>query len=119
MKGPRAVSTANNKLPTRRYYGVAAPVAAVVSAVSAKPKSVSRELPRAVSVPVAATETKAAIRPYSMAVAPDSSARNDKINVLIFRGTYTSSHECLSSIRMGLTTVSRRHCTYEDGEMSP
>ncbi len=34
---------------------------------------VDKEFPIAVSAPIAATETKAAIRPYSIAVAPDSS----------------------------------------------
>jgi len=41
------------------------------------------ELPKELMAPMAATETKAAIKPYSIAVAPDSSRTKSKILVII------------------------------------
>ena len=53
---------------------------AVESALETVVNMVLRLPPMAVKAPIAATDTKAAIRPYSMAVAPSSSP----INAIIF-----------------------------------
>ncbi len=53
-----------------------AEVAAVVRALSTTVKMLVSEPPNEVRAAMAATETRAAIRPYSMAVAPDSSLTN-------------------------------------------
>ncbi len=55
---------------------LAAEVAAVVRELSTTVKMLVSEPPNEVKAAMAATETRAAIRPYSMAVAPDSSLTN-------------------------------------------
>src|SRR3546814_7709024 len=66
----------------------AAPAAASLSALSTTPKMLSSELPRDCRAAMAATDTRAAIRPYSMAVAPDSSVRKDLMVVIMIATSY-------------------------------
>lgn len=75
------------------YYGAAQTVAvppadtvAVFKLAQTVEKIDSSELPIAVRAKIAATDTSAAIRPYSIAVAPDSSAirlRNLEVNIVL------------------------------------
>ncbi len=53
------------------------------SADETVPNMVDREFPMAVRAPMAATDTKAAIRPYSMAVAPLSSFTKREMRVIM------------------------------------
>src|SRR3546814_17123432 len=53
----------------------------------------SSELPRDCRAAMAATDTRAAIRPYSMAVAPDSSVRKDLMVVIMIATSYARISE--------------------------
>ena len=74
------------------------PVTAVFIAFDTVPNMVFSVLPMVVRAPMAATETRAAMRPYSMAVAPDSSPQKslNHFNMIgspvqrIVRGEYLS-----------------------------
>src|SRR3546814_3476170 len=74
----------------------AAPAAASLSALSTTPKMLSSELPRDCRAAMAATDTRAAIRPYSMAVAPDSSVRKDLMVVIMIATSYARISEARS-----------------------
>ena len=74
------------------------PVTAVFIVFDTVPNMVFSVLPMVVRAPMAATETRAAMRPYSMAVAPDSSPQKslNHFNMIgspvqrIVRGEYLS-----------------------------
>jgi hypothetical protein len=60
---------------------------------------VDKEFPIAVNAPIAATDTKAAIRPYSIAVAPDSSLAKVRMTLNMIAISFTWANHKARSIR--------------------
>ena len=61
---------------------------------------VDKELPIAVNAPIAATDTKAAIRPYSIAVAPDSSLAKVRMTLNMIAISFTLANHKANSCRI-------------------
>ena len=76
------------------------PPVAVDSALETVLNIVDKEFPIAVSAPIAATETKAAIRPYSIAVAPDSSLAKVRITLNMIAISFSWANHRAKSCRI-------------------
>ena len=89
-------ATLSMRAVSRHDYGVMA-----LSSVEDTVENMeSSDSPTNVSEPTAATDTSAAIRPYSMAVAPDSSFKklSIKVYILITQGLTTDNGEIMASV---------------------
>ena len=63
-------------------------------AVEATVNIVFNEVPIACRAPIAATDTRAAIKPYSIAVTPDSSFRNSRnVFIALFLAYPVNAHD--------------------------
>ncbi len=76
------------------------PPLALDSALETVLNMVDKEFPIAVSAPIAATETKAAIRPYSIAVAPDSSLAKVRMTLNMIAISFSWANHRANSCRI-------------------